>query len=115
MIEESLNDPASNEDKNQDKIFGFDKLREKKIISVDSDVTFKDSELKLISYICSTFDMQTPFILSLAIAGDSETPTLDLQEALEVSAVLRGARLLPAKLGEDNQIIWKTMMLSLIE
>jgi hypothetical protein len=44
--------------------------------------------------------MQTPLILSFSISDGSETPTLDLQEALEISAVLRGARLMPAQLGE---------------
>ena len=58
--------------------------------------SFHEPELRLISYICSTFDMQSKMILSLSISSCHETPSLDLQEALLVSSALRQSRLFPS-------------------
>jgi hypothetical protein len=66
---------------------------------------FKECELKLISFICSTFDMQCGMMLSLSISDGPTTPSLDLQESLEVSAAIRKSRLFPALI--ENRKQWK--------
>ena len=54
-------------------------------------------------------------ILSLSVSNGFTTPSLDLQEALEVSAALRGARLYPAYVPEGNRKNWKQVLLVLVE
>ena len=62
----------------------------------------KDNFLRVIVQLVNTFHLQSPYVLALHVPAPFAFSPLDLQECLEIVAIMREAKLLFLRLGDDQ-------------
>jgi hypothetical protein len=89
--------------------------------SKQKSANLKDDFLRLIVQLVNTFHLQSPYVLVLHVPAPLAFSPLDLQESLEIVAVIREAKLLFLRLDDDQwnnsyeRGTWKDIMMGIIE